>query len=68
MASDVIIKIVTFFLIGMAVLAMFGRLRMPDGLKKLGQRRNRELPPKPRKCKACGAPRVGRGPCPCGEA
>ncbi|MFO6465869.1 hypothetical protein [uncultured Jannaschia sp.] len=51
-----IIKIVTLFLIGMGVLAMFGKLRMP-GVPKLSRAR----------CKACGAPRAGRGPCPCGK-
>ena len=55
-----IIKIVTLFLIGIAVLAMFGRLRLP----KVG-------PGKPRltagKCRHCGVPRIGRGPCPCGK-
>ncbi|MEM8824964.1 MAG: hypothetical protein AAGF30_15260 [Pseudomonadota bacterium] len=54
-----IIKIVTFFLIGIAVLAMFGRLRFP-GSAKLARLRG--------KCPACGAPRVGRGACPCGKA
>lgn len=63
-----IIKIVTFFLIGMAVLAMFGRLRMPKSIRQIGQRRRKDLPPKPKPCKRCGAPRVGKGPCPCGEA
>lgn len=66
-ASDVIIKIVTLFLIGMGVLAMFGRLRMPPAIRKITERR-KDLPPKPKTCKRCGAPRVGTGPCPCGEA
>ncbi|WP_188720532.1 hypothetical protein [Actibacterium pelagium] len=51
-------KIITFFLIFMAVLAMFGRLRFPKfkkGLLKQG------------KCRHCGAPKVGKGPCPCGK-
>jgi len=43
-----IIKIATFFLIGMAVLAMFGRLRWPGGA-----RRRRDLP-KPTTCARCG--------------
>lgn len=50
-----ILKIVTLFLIGMGVLAMFGRLRLP-GMRQA------------KTCKSCGAPRVGRGPCPCGKA
>ncbi len=56
-ASDMIIKIVSLFLIGMAVMAMFGKLRMPR-MPRLTSR----------KCKNCGAPRVGTGPCPCGKA
>ena len=51
-----IVKIVTLFLIGMAILAMFGRLRYP------GRRRSGRL-----RCPQCGAPRVGRGPCACGK-
>ncbi|WP_055084483.1 hypothetical protein [Jannaschia donghaensis] len=51
-----IFKIVTLFLIGIAVLAMFGRLRFPSGAR-IGSR----------KCRTCGVPRVGRGPCPCGK-
>ncbi len=47
-------KIITFFLIGMAVLAMFGKLRMPK-VKALNAR----------KCKKCGAFRIGKSPCVC---
>jgi len=60
-----LVKIVTFFLIGMAVLAMFGRLRFPAIRNRLGRRR--DLPAKPGKCPACGAYKVGSGPCPCGK-
>ncbi|MEV8467137.1 hypothetical protein AB0T83_10130 [Fluviibacterium sp. DFM31] len=49
-----LVKIVTFFLIGMAVLAMFGRLRLP-GQGKL----------EARKCRDCGTYRIGKGPCRC---
>ena len=56
LASDVLSKIVLFFLIGIAVLAMFGRLRFP-GQDKLATR----------KCKSCGRFRIGKGPCPCGK-
>jgi hypothetical protein len=52
----VIVKIVTFFLLGMAVLAMFGKLRIP-GAKRLASAR----------CRHCGRYRIGRGPCSCGE-
>ena len=52
-----IVKIITLFLIGMAVLAIFGRLRFPGGA------RGRTA----RACPACGAPLIGRGRCPCGK-
>jgi len=54
----VIIKIVLLFLAFMAVLAMFGRLRLPKppAIRRLSGK----------KCKACGRPRLGKGPCPCG--
>jgi len=49
-----IVKIVLLFLVAMAVLAMFGRLRFP-GQKRLAEAR----------CKRCGRYRIGRGPCDC---
>ena len=55
-----LVKIVTFFLIGMVVLAMFGKLR----LSSLGLRRPRLGAA--RTCPACGRPVAGRGGCPCG--
>jgi len=61
----VLVKIVTFFLIAMAVLALFGRLRWPG---RIAQRGRDALPRRPRKCPACGAFRIGSGPCPCGKA
>ena len=54
--SDVLIKGVTLFLVFMAVLAMFGRLRFP-GQKKLNSA----------KCPSCGRYRIGKGPCSCGK-
>ncbi|WP_165937565.1 hypothetical protein [Antarcticimicrobium sediminis] len=56
LASDVIFKIVSLFLVGMAVLAMFGKLRFP-GQKKLSSVR----------CPRCGRFRIGSGPCACGH-
>ncbi len=56
LAFDVIIKIVSLFLIGMAVLAMFGKLRLP----RAGRRSSA-------KCPACGRYRIGKGPCACGH-
>lgn len=52
-----ILKVVTLFLAAMAVLAMFGKLRLPGGkgLRKTGQA----------KCPKCGRHRIGKGPCPC---
>ncbi|TNY31648.1 hypothetical protein FHY64_16720 [Pelagovum pacificum] len=55
--SDVIVKIVLLFLIGMGVLAMFGKLRLPGPAKRLSTA----------KCRNCGRPRIGKGPCPCGK-
>ena len=52
-----IVKIVTLFLIGMGVLAMFGKYRFP-GQKTLSNM----------KCKKCGRYRIGKGPCSCGKA
>ncbi len=58
-----ILKIVTFFLIGIAVLGMFGRLRWPGGQTRIGKKDPR--PAKPGKCRKCGAYIIGDGPCPC---
>lgn len=55
-----LVKIVTFFLIGMAVLAMFGKLRVP--LLKQGQKKLQS-----KKCPKCGRYKIGKGPCPCNK-
>ena len=47
-------KAITLFLIGMAVLAMFGKLRFPGGRLKSSM-----------KCEKCGRYRFGKGPCEC---
>ena len=52
--SDVLAKIVVVFLVVIAVLGMFGKLRMP-GAKRLAQK----------KCPRCGRYRIGKGPCSC---
>ena len=52
--SEMIFKIVTLFLVGMAVLAMFGKLTYP-GKKRLQSA----------KCPKCGRYKIGKGPCPC---
>jgi len=49
-----IVKIVVLFLVGMGVLAMFGKLRFP------GQKRLEAA-----KCRKCGRYRIGKGPCSC---
>ena len=54
-ASDMIFKIVALFLAFIAILGMFGKLRVP-GAKKLASK----------KCNKCGRFRIGKGPCPCG--
>jgi uncharacterized OB-fold protein len=51
-----IFKIISLFLIGMAVLAIIGRLRFP------GQARLAAA-----KCPSCGRYRIGKGPCKCGQ-
>lgn len=48
------IKVVSLFLIGMVVLAMFGKLRFP------GQKRLQSM-----KCDKCGRYRIGKAPCGC---
>lgn len=49
-------KVVSLFLIGMGVLAMFGKLRYP-GQKRLAAA----------KCQGCGRFKFGKGPCACGK-
>ena len=56
LASEMIFKIVTLFLVVMAVLAMFGKLTFP-GQKRLNAAR----------CSKCGRFRIGKGPCGCGK-
>ncbi|MEM9709549.1 MAG: hypothetical protein AAF871_12265 [Pseudomonadota bacterium] len=50
------IKIVSLFLVGMMILAILGRLRVP-GAKRL----------QAAKCKGCGRYKFGKGPCACGR-
>ena len=56
-----LVKAVTIFLIAMMVLAMFGKLRMPK-LPRPGRRKGITSAGK---CRNCGAPIPGKGPCPC---
>lgn len=57
-------KIVALFLVFMAVIAMFGKLRLP-GQKHLDRLRGRRL--NAETCPACGRHKIGRGACPCGK-
>ena len=52
-------KIVALFLVFIAVLAMFGKLRLllPKRARKITE-----------KCENCGRHRIGKGNCPCGKA
>lgn len=52
------IQIVVLFLIGMAVLAVVGRVKR--GIRK-------PTAAKPRKCPSCGRHLIGKGACPCGK-
>jgi hypothetical protein len=54
LVCNVIAKIITLFLVFMAVLAMFGKWRFP-GQDKLASA----------KCRNCGRFRIGKGPCAC---
>ena len=53
---DMMLKIVALFLVFIAILGMFGKLRFP------GQKRLAEA-----KCPKCGRYRIGKGPCSCGR-
>lgn len=56
-----LVKVIVLFLLAMAVLAMFGRLRFPPALKP-------RLPlAKPATCPACGRYIIGKGGCDCGR-
>lgn len=50
------VKVVSLFLIGMLVMAMFGRLKYP------GQKRLQAA-----KCPKCGRHKFTKGPCDCGQ-
>ncbi|WP_424965438.1 MULTISPECIES: hypothetical protein [unclassified Dinoroseobacter] len=54
-----IFKIVTGFLVGMAILAMFGKLRLPY-VGKVALK-------KPTKCRSCGRYLLSNDPCGCGK-
>jgi hypothetical protein len=55
------IKVITFFLIGMLILAIFGRFRFPRGKLRGSRPRLNQVA----KCADCGRPVIGTKPCPC---
>jgi hypothetical protein len=58
------VKVVTFFLIGMVILAILGRLRLPKfGGGRKGGSRIRDA----RKCPKCGSYVLHDGDCGCSE-
>jgi hypothetical protein len=57
------VKVVTFFLIGIMVLALFGKLRMPR-LPKIKHRKGIDTAVK---CKKCGTYKIGNKPCGCSK-
>ena len=54
-----LLRVVLLFLVLMALLGMFGKMRLPKppDIRRLNGR----------KCPKCGTYRIGSGPCPCGE-
>ena len=56
------LKVVSLFLIGMVVLAMFGRLRWPGGAKGIGRNKPGALP-RPSTCPSCGRMNLRGGKC-----
>ena len=57
-------KIAALFLVAMAVLALFGRLRFPGALKRRLPR-SPKAPDKPLICGKCGRFIIGSGRCDC---
>ena len=60
-----LVKIVIVFLAAMAGIAMLSNMLFPGRLAALMGRRKR--PALSGKCSACGRPKIGKGPCPCGK-
>ena len=62
------IKVVSLFLIGMLLLAMFGRLRVGGkGGPSSTRRKTGTKTLEAHKCPRCGSFVLGDGPCPCEE-
>ena len=58
-----ILKVVVLFLVAMGVMAMFGKLHFPG----IGPGKGRQARLSTKKCPRCGAYRIGKGPCNCGQ-
>ncbi|MGG7644814.1 hypothetical protein ACQ5SP_08430 [Rhodovulum sp. YNF3179] len=56
------VKIVTLFLIGVLVLAMFGKLRAPRSIRRTAEKLRLS---RVKKCRRCGSPIPGGGRCIC---
>ncbi len=56
-----VVRVVLLFLIGILVLAMFGRLKTP----KINSRLKKPKILNSRKCPKCGSYILGEGPCAC---
>jgi hypothetical protein len=63
-----LVKVIALFLVAMAVLALFGRLRFPWRRLPPGSQRSAKGLPAPVICIRCGTPIPGPGDCPCGAA
>lgn len=61
-----LVKIAIIFLAGIAALAMLGNLLFPGVLQRKLRERGRRMVGGT--CRACGRPRIGKGPCPCGKS
>jgi hypothetical protein len=65
-ASRMLVKVILLFLVAMAVLAVFGKLRFPTARLPPGKPASRL--PAPVICIRCGTPIPGPGNCACGAA
>lgn len=62
------VKVITFFLIGILILAIFGKLRLPGNLSGRGQTPKGGVAGRlntARKCPKCGRYSIGNAPCDC---
>ncbi|MBD3763510.1 MAG: hypothetical protein IE927_01930 [Rhodobacterales bacterium] len=57
-----LIKTIALFLLAFMVLGLVGKVLFPGALQRQKDRLRLV-----RRCPACGRPRLGKGPCPCGK-